>query len=149
MKLKFSVNLKFPASRVCKGEKVPSFVHEARCPTPKPENTKKEYTLYLNTICTMNPIPLAFVGKSGEQITAVISEQHYCEARVKSTVLTLLSAIFSETRVPFIIIYSTDSSENKRNTQSILHCSKPRLTFSYCSKHQQSQDRVIQNFGSR
>lgn len=27
----------------------------------------------------MNPIPLAFVGKSGDQINAVISEQHYCE----------------------------------------------------------------------
>lgn len=61
----------------------------------------------------MNTIPLAFFGKSGEQINAVISEQHYREARVKSTVLNLLSAIFSETRLVFIIIYSTDSSEKE------------------------------------
>lgn len=39
----------------------------------------KEYTLYLNTICTINQIPLVFIGKSGEQIKAVISEQHYHE----------------------------------------------------------------------
>lgn len=94
-------------------ERKPSFVDEARCPTPMSENTKKNYTSYLNTICTMNTIPLAFFGKSGEQINAVISEQHYREARVKSTVLNLLSAIFSETRLVFIIIYSTDSSEKE------------------------------------
>lgn len=61
----------------------------------------------------MNPIPLAFVQKSGEQINAIISEQHYRETRVKSTVLNPLSAVFPETRVPFVIIYSTDSSEKE------------------------------------
>ena len=67
-------------------EKEPCFVNESRCPTQMSENTKTEYTSYLNTICTMDPISLeagAFGSfrkhKTGEQVNAVSRESYYCE----------------------------------------------------------------------
>lgn len=104
-------------------EKELCFVNYSRCPTQTSGNTKTEYTLCSNTTHTTDRIPLeappfGFFRKHKTESRSMQSGKNHSLVKevwawVKSTVLALLSSVFSWISVPFIIVYSADSSEQE------------------------------------